>query len=152
MGDMYGFISVDKAPGLWGGYATHQYLSADTVLHKVPLSLDPVVATLFNPLGAGMRWAATVAGTQPGDVVAVLGPGIRGLSSVVAAKEAGAACVLVTGAGPRDAPRLALAGEFGADVTVDVVTSDPVAALPAFVAVGERFAPRPPEPAVGPTG
>ena len=129
MADMYGFIPVEKDPGLWGGYATHQYLSPDSILHRVPLSLDPVVATLFNPLGAGVRWAGTVAGTQPGDVVAILGPGIRGLSSVVAAKEARASFVLVTGAGPRDEGRLALAIEFGADLTVDVTIDDPVATL-----------------------
>ncbi len=46
--------------------------------------------------------------TQPGDVVAVLGPGIRGLSACAAAKEAGAGFVLITGVGPRDAERLAL--------------------------------------------
>jgi alcohol dehydrogenase len=129
LADMYGFIPVDKEPGLWGGYATYQYLSPDSVLHRVPPALDPVVATLFNPLGAGMRWAGTVAGTSPGDVVAVLGPGIRGISSVVAAKAAGAAFVVVTGAGERDASRLEVAAVFGADLTVDVAEADPVAAL-----------------------
>ena len=120
MRDMYGFIAVDRAPGLWGGYAEHQYLAPDSMLLPVPDGLDPVVATLFNPLGAGIRWAVTVPGTQPGDVVAVLGPGVRGLSACVAAKEAGAAFVVVTGVGPRDAERLALAPEFGADLAVDV--------------------------------
>jgi alcohol dehydrogenase len=42
------------------------------MLLPVPDGLDPVVATLFNPLGAGIRWAVTVPDTQPGDVVAVL--------------------------------------------------------------------------------
>jgi len=129
MADMYGFIPVDKEPGLWGGYATHQYLSPDTMLHRVPDGLDPVVATLFNPLGAGLRWGATVPGTGPGDVVAVLGPGIRGLSVVVAAKEAGAGFVMVTGRGPGDAARLAMAARFGADLTVDVADTDAHAAL-----------------------
>jgi alcohol dehydrogenase len=129
MRDMYGFIPVDRAPGLWGGYADHQYLAPDTMLLPVPAGLDPVVATLFNPLGAGIRWAVTVPGTTPGDVVAVLGPGVRGLSACAAAKEAGAAFVLVTGAGPRDANRLALAADFGADLAVDVTTTDPVLAL-----------------------
>jgi alcohol dehydrogenase len=87
------------------------------------------VATLFNPIGAGIRWGVTVPGTAPGDVVAVLGPGIRGLSACAAAKEAGAGFVLVTGAGARDAERLALAADFGADLAVDVTTTDPVAAL-----------------------
>jgi alcohol dehydrogenase len=129
IGDMYGFVPVEKPPGLWGGYAQYQYLSPDSLLHKVPAGLDPVLATAFNPLGAGIRWAVTVPGTRPGDVVAVLGPGIRGLSACAAAKEAGAGFVLVTGRGPRDAPRLALAPHFGADLVVDVEEDDPVAAL-----------------------
>ncbi len=81
-GDMYGFIAVDRAPGLWGGYAELQYLAPDSMLLPVPDGLDPVVATLFNPLGAGIRWGVTVPGTRPGDVVAVLGPGVRGLAGV----------------------------------------------------------------------
>jgi alcohol dehydrogenase len=131
LADMYGFIPVDKAPGLWGGYAEYQYLAPDSMLLPVPASLDPVVATLFNPLGAGIRWGVTVPGTRPGDVVAVLGPGIRGLCAAVAAKEAGAGFVMVTGLGPRDANRLALAARFGADLAVDVSDQDPAAALKA---------------------
>src|SRR5579864_8241586 len=44
LSDMYGLISVDKAPGLWGGYATHQYLAPDSLLLRVPPTLDPRVA------------------------------------------------------------------------------------------------------------
>jgi alcohol dehydrogenase len=95
----------------------------------VPSELNSVVATLFNPLGAGIRWGVTVPGTKPGDVVAVLGPGIRGLCAAAAAKEAGAGFVMLTGMGPRDAGRLALAARFGADLAVDVAVEDPVAAL-----------------------
>jgi alcohol dehydrogenase len=124
-----GFVDVATPPGLWGGYATHLYLSPDSLLLPVPDGLDPVLATAFNPLGAGLRWTVEVGGTAPGDVVAVLGPGIRGLSCCAAAKAAGAAFVMVTGAGPRDAQRLALAAEFGADLAVDVSTDDPVRSL-----------------------
>jgi alcohol dehydrogenase len=128
LGDMYGYIPVDRPPGLWGGYAQRQYLGPDAIVHRVPDVLDPVVATLFNPLGAGVRWAVTVPGTGAGDVVAVLGPGVRGLSAAAAAKEAGAAFVMVTGRGRRDAGRLAVAGDFGADLAVDVAENDPVRA------------------------
>lgn len=129
LADMYGFIPVDREPGLWGGYAEYQYLAPDSMVLPVPPSLDPVVATLFNPLGAGIRWATTVPETTAGDIVAVLGPGIRGLCAAAAAKEAGAGFVLVTGLGPRDAERLALAPMFGADLAVDVGVDDPVRAL-----------------------
>lgn len=129
LADMYGYIPVDTPPGLWGGYAQCQYLGPDAIVHRVPDALDPVVATLFNPLGAGVRWAVTVPATQPGDVVAVLGPGVRGLSAAAAAKDAGAGFVMVTGRGPRDAQRLAVASDFGADLAVDVTDDDPVRAL-----------------------
>jgi alcohol dehydrogenase len=127
--DMLGLIPVDREPGLWGGYAEYQYLSPDSVLVPVPDGMDPVIATLFNPLGAGIRWAVTLPGTKAGDVVAVLGPGIRGLSACAAAKDAGARFVMVTGVRPHDDERLALASSFGADLAVDVSRHDPVAAL-----------------------
>jgi alcohol dehydrogenase len=129
LGDMYGLIPVDRAPGLWGGYAQYQYLAPDSMLCRVPAVLDPVTATMFNPLGAGIRWAVTVPETRAGDTVAVLGPGVRGLSACAAAKSAGAGFVMVTGRGARDAPRLAVAPEFGADLAIDVDVTDPVGAL-----------------------
>jgi alcohol dehydrogenase len=129
LADMYGFIPVDRAPGLWGGYATTQFLGSDALVHRVPAGLDPVLATLFNPLGAGVRWAATVPGTHEGDVVAILGPGIRGLCSLVAARQAGAGFVAVTGIGARDGTRLETARRFGADLTIDVAEVEPATAL-----------------------
>jgi alcohol dehydrogenase len=129
LADMYGFVNIDRAPALWGGYAEHQYLAPDSLLRRVPDVLDPVTATMFNPLGAGIRWAVTLPETRAGDTVAILGPGVRGLSACAAAKVAGAGFVMVTGRGPRDAPRLAIASEFGADLAVDVDALDPVRAL-----------------------
>jgi alcohol dehydrogenase len=129
--EAYGLIPVDRAPGLWGGYATHHYLGPRSVLHRLPPDFDPIDAALFNPVGAGVSWGVEIPGTGPGDVVAVLGPGIRGISAVVAAKAAGAGFVMVTGLGERDRPRLELACELGADLAVDVAEQDPVAALEA---------------------
>ncbi|MDT5280053.1 MAG: alcohol dehydrogenase, partial [Mycobacterium sp.] len=74
-------------------------------------------------------WGATIPGTGSGDVVVVLGPGIRGLCVAAAAKDAGAEFLMMTGLGARDAERLALASRFGADLVVDVAVDDPVAAL-----------------------
>lgn len=127
--DMYGFVPVDREPGLWGGYSEYQYLAPDSLLVPVPDAIDPVTATLFNPLGAGIRWAVTLPGTEPGAVVVVMGPGVRGLSAAAAAREAEAGFVMVTGIGPRDRERLALARDFGADLAIDVATTDPIAAL-----------------------
>ena len=127
--EFYGAIPIERAPGLWGGYAEAAYLGPDALLLPVPERLDAVLATVFNPLGAGIQWAAELPETEPGAVVAVLGPGIRGLCAAAAAKDAGAGFVLVTGFGPRDAERLALAPRFGADLAIDVAHDDPVRAL-----------------------
>jgi alcohol dehydrogenase len=128
-GDTYGSIPLATAPGLWGGYAEVQYLSPDSQLVSVPSDLEPSLACMYNAVANGIRWGAVVPGTKPGDVVAVLGPGVRGLSAAAAAKEAGARFVMVTGHGERDAARLGLASDFGADLAVDVAIDDPVAAL-----------------------
>jgi len=126
---MFGFVDAAIEPGLWGGYATHLHLPPDSMLLPIPDELDAVLATVFNPLGAGIRWGATIPGTKTGDVVAVLGPGIRGLCAAVAAKEAGARFVAMTGLGPRDAERLEMAARFGVDLAIDVAIDDPAIAL-----------------------
>lgn len=136
IGDMYGFVPVDRGPGLWGGYATHQYIGPDSIVLPVPHELDPVTATLFNPVGAGIRWGVTLPGTTAGDIVAVLGPGVRGLAAVAAVRDAGASFVMVTGRGARDEPRLEMAQRFGADLVVDVEKTDPVRALRDAVGAG----------------
>jgi threonine dehydrogenase-like Zn-dependent dehydrogenase len=48
-----------------------------------------------------------------------MGPGQRGLASAIAAREVGAGTIIVTGL-TRDAYKLALAVEFGADHAIDV--------------------------------
>ena len=53
----------------------------------------------------------------------ILGPGQRGLTSVVAARAAGADTIIVTGL-TRDAAKLALAKELGADHMIDVEQED----------------------------
>lgn len=128
-GDTYGSIPLATAPGLWGGYAEVQYLSPDSQLVSIPSDLEASLACMYNAVANGIRWGAVVPGTKPGDVVAVLGPGVRGLSAAAAAKEAGAAFVMVTGHGARDSARLRLASDFGADLAVDVAVLDPVDAL-----------------------
>lgn len=115
----YAYIPLSREPGLWGAYADYMYLHPRSILHKVRADLPPQIAVLFNPLGAGFRWAVELPATGPGDTVLILGPGQRGLASVIAARVAGADSIIVTGL-TRDADKLALAREFGADHTIDV--------------------------------
>ncbi len=119
----YGYIGIDTPPGLWGAYSEYLFLDPHTVLHPISKEIPPELATLFNPLGAGIRWAQQVPGTKLGDTIVILGPGQRGLASVIAAREAGAARIIVSGLSA-DERKLALAREFGADHTVDVERED----------------------------
>jgi alcohol dehydrogenase len=48
---------------------------------------------------------------------------------VAAAAQAGASFIMITGFGPSDARRLQAAGRFGADLMVDVSTTDPIEAF-----------------------
>ena len=119
----HGYVRLSHAPGLWGGYADYMYLDPCSIVHKVRADLPASLAVMFNPLGAGFRWAVEIPETGPGDTVLILGPGQRGLTSVIAARAAGAERIIVTGL-TRDAPKLALAKEFGADHVIDVEVED----------------------------
>ena len=116
---IYSYIPLTDAPGLWGAYSQYMFLHANSVLHKVDPTLPASTAVMFNPLGAGFRWAVELPRTRPGDTVVILGPGQRGLASVLACREVGAGTIIVTGLAA-DARKLELARLFGADHTIDV--------------------------------
>jgi threonine dehydrogenase-like Zn-dependent dehydrogenase len=120
---IYSYIPLAEEPGLWGAYSEYMWLDAGTIVHKVDASLPARTAVLFNPLGAGFRWAVELPGTGPGDTVVILGPGQRGLASVVACREAGASRIIVTGLAA-DARKLALATGLGAHAAIDVENED----------------------------
>jgi threonine dehydrogenase-like Zn-dependent dehydrogenase len=121
----YGYSPLSRAPSLWGGFADYVYLHPNAILHKVSSDIPAEVAVMFNPLGAGVRWASHLGGTQLGDTVLILGPGQRGLCAVIAARAAGAGTIIVSGLA-RDRAKLELAREFGADHTINVDTEDTV--------------------------
>src|SRR5262244_1149211 len=125
-GGTYGYTDVNKPPYLWGGYAEHMYLSPYSVVKKMDARIPAGVAVMFNPLAAGLSWAGTIPATAPGDRVVILGAGQRGLCCVIAARAVGAKQIVVTGLS-RDARKLELARELGADVTIDVEKEDVVA-------------------------
>jgi threonine dehydrogenase-like Zn-dependent dehydrogenase len=112
--------------GPWGGFAEYIHLHPNSILHKVRGDIPAEVAVMFNPLGAGVRWAVHLGEVGLGSTVLILGAGQRGLAAVLASRAAGAGTIIVTGLS-RDAGKLALAREFGADVTIDVEAEDTVA-------------------------
>jgi 2-desacetyl-2-hydroxyethyl bacteriochlorophyllide A dehydrogenase len=135
---VYGLTeSTATVPALWGGYAEYMYLEPNAVVHRVPDGVPPEIAALYVPLSNGVRWAAYVPRLEQGDIVVVLGPGQQGLGCAIAAREAGASMVIVTGTAA-DAQRLLVAKALGADVTVDVDNADPIDAV--AEATGGRMA------------
>ena len=127
-GIRYGSTPVDVAPSLWGGYSEYQYLHPNAVFHKVAAHVPAAQAALALPLGNGVEWAYLHGGAGIGRSVLIQGPGQQGLACVIAAKEAGAGCIMVSGL-TRDATRLALARELGASHVIDIEKQDLIAAV-----------------------
>jgi threonine dehydrogenase-like Zn-dependent dehydrogenase len=115
----------ERGLGLWGGYSEYIHLHPNSILHKMRNDIPAEIAVMFNPLGAGVRWAVHLGGAGLGDTVLVLGAGQRGLSAILAARTAGAGTIIATGLA-RDAKKLELAREFGADYTINVEEEDTV--------------------------
>lgn len=122
---IYSYVPLSDAPGLWGGYSQYMYLHPNSIVHPVSRALPAEIGVMFNPLGAGFRWAVELPATRPGDTVVILGPGQRGLASVIACREVGAGTIIVTGLSA-DENKLELAHQFGADHTIDVENEDTV--------------------------
>ena len=112
-----GFIPTSIKPSLWGGLAEYMYLDPNAAVHKVSRAVPAEIAALFQPVAAGISWAHREPDTHVGDTVVIFGAGQRGLTSVIAAREAGAEAVFVI-ARRQSTHRLALAREFGADETI----------------------------------
>jgi 2-desacetyl-2-hydroxyethyl bacteriochlorophyllide A dehydrogenase len=115
-------FGVDEGSGLYGGFAEHLELLPGSRVHRLREDVPADQLTVFEPLSCAVTWVKPV---KDGDVVVIEGPGHMGMATVVAAKAAGAASVIVTGTS-RDHFRLACAREVGADHAIDIDTADPV--------------------------
>lgn len=133
----YGSTGLDVPPGLWGGYSEYMYLHPRTVAHRLGPGVPATLASLALPIANGYEWAVREGGAGLGSVVLVIGPGQQGLGCVIAARRAGAACVIVTGL-PRDAHRLEVARRLGADHTLVAGDGPGLAAEVTALLGGER--------------
>lgn len=124
----YGYTSADNPFNLWGGFAQYVYLPWNAVLHKIPDNVSMELAGIVTPMSNGIEWALFDGGVGYDSTVLIQGPGQQGLSQTVACKQAGASLVIVTGTS-RDAARLALAKELGADLVIDVESGDALHAI-----------------------
>ena len=127
----YGFRSLDVGSGLWGGFAETMEIAPRTRLYPMSDKLSIEDALLFNPLAAGFDWVFQQAEVKLGESVLITGGGQRGLSAVIAAKEAGAGRIIITGL-RRDIFKLEIAKQLGATDTIVVEDADLVAAVQAL--------------------
>jgi threonine dehydrogenase-like Zn-dependent dehydrogenase len=124
----YGYTSMDTAPGLWGGFSHYVYLPINAVIHKVPEGVTPEEAGVATPMSNGIQWTLIDGGVGFGSTVLIQGPGQQGLCCLMAAKQAGASRIIITGAA-KDARRLEVAKIFGADAVVNVQSEDALAVV-----------------------
>ncbi len=124
----YGYTSAEKAPHLWGGFAQYLYLPWNAVVHHVPAGVKPELAGFVTPMANGVEWSLFDGGVGYDSSVLIQGPGQQGLSQTVICKQAGASLIIVTGT-TKDAARMKVASELGADHVIDVQKEDPLARI-----------------------
>ena len=111
-------------PHLWGAFGEYLFLTRGAILFGVAEDIPAEAAVLTQGVVSnGYRWAGELGGVSPGDSVLVQGCGAQAIGCAAVAKERGAGLVIMTGLA-RDAERLALAADFGVDVTIDVSQED----------------------------
>src|SRR5581483_4599855 len=121
----YGYTSAKKPPHLWGGFAQYMYLPWNAVMHHVPKNVTPELAGLVTPMSNGIEWSLFDGGVKYNSTVLIQGPGQQGQSQTDICKQAGASLIIVTGTS-KDAARMKVAKELGADYVIDVQKEDPL--------------------------
>jgi threonine 3-dehydrogenase len=101
-----------------GAFADHVVIPATNVWVQ-PDDLDPDLGAVFDPLGNAVH--TTLQFPMAGEDVAITGAGPIGVMATAIARHVGARHIAVTDVSPY---RLALAREVGADLVVDVTTSN----------------------------
>jgi L-iditol 2-dehydrogenase len=112
------WIRADQHPYLVGGFAEYAWIMPDSDIVIIPPDVTPEAVVLGDALRIMVHGLERIGGIEYGDTVVVQGCGAVGLMGLLLARDAGAGKVIVIGA---PASRLELAGEFGADETIDIV-------------------------------
>ena len=116
---MYNLDPTRRGFGYGVNGAMTEYVSVpERCLHRIPESVSFDKAALTEPCCVAYNAVCMNGRVRPGDNVLVLGPGPIGLLCAVMAKLSGAGRVIVAGL-PADHFRLSVAGDLGANVTLD---------------------------------
>ncbi|MFW6308803.1 MAG: zinc-dependent alcohol dehydrogenase [bacterium] len=106
-----------------GGFAKYTVWPEEQV-HKLPDNISSKAAVLMEPTAGSIHSIISRMEVKPGESVAVLGPGARGLLLMQVSKAIGASPVYVSGL-DRDADfRLEMAKKLGADRVINVEEED----------------------------
>lgn len=123
----YGWSAAMKEtvePHINGAYGEYVFVRYGSRVHKLNDGISFEAGALSSVIGNGYRMIVAHGKMKPNESVLITGPGALGLCTVIAAKEAGLAPIIVTGVGENDESRLALAREFGADYTIRLDQED----------------------------
>lgn len=104
-----------------GAFARYCVVPGERV-HKLPDNVDFISGALSDPVACACHAVLDLTGIRAGETVLITGPGPMGLICLQLVKSSGAK-VILTGRS-KDRRRLELGKKLGADVTIDVDTSD----------------------------
>ena len=64
-------------PRLNGGFAEYIHLHPNSILHPIAPDVPPEIAVMYNPLGAGVRWAVHLYHDRPETFLRVMRNGMK---------------------------------------------------------------------------
>ena len=117
-------FSCAAPPHLWGAYSQYLWIHPRSITHRISREVPVERAVLVAVLANSVRWVQQRGQVQPGETVAIFGPGVQGIGSTIVAKEAGAEGILI-GTG-EDKQRLEMGRAMGADHLIDGSETDPL--------------------------
>lgn len=102
-----------------GGFAEYVLLNSN-YLHKLDATTDLQQAALIEPSAIACEGVLVKGRLQPGDTIAVIGPGTIGVLCALVAKAAGAGNVFLLGLNDAAKTRFKIANEMGLQHCIDV--------------------------------
>ncbi len=116
--------SCDVPPHLWGAYSQYMYIAPGSIVYRIKESVPLKVAVLITgAIANALQWVCFLGQIRVGDTILIQGMGVQGLNAIVAAQEAGAKEIIVSGLST-DQDKFDLAYRLGADHIVNVEAMD----------------------------